>query len=336
MFISNMIESIDTHTAGNPTRNLIAGVPTIHGNTMQEKMTYAKENLDWLRTATMLEPRGHSNMSGTIWVPPCDPKAHMGVLFIDAGGYMPMCGHSTIGAVTAMIESGRIPITGDECAVNIDTPAGLVQTRALIKNGQVMQVTFRNVASFLFCSGEVDVPKLGSIPYDVAYGGNTYAITDAKYFPGLELRSGFRSEIEKAAQAFGYAVRERVTFQHPTDPFIKGISHVMFCTDKTDDPKATFRNAVIFLPDSLDRSPCGTGTSARVAALFAKGELKLNQEFIHESVIGTQFQARIIEAATVGTCKGGIPEVTGSASITGLHKFVIDPKDSLKYGFRLD
>ena len=207
MHLSHVVETIDTHTAGNPTRNLIAGVPRIEGKTMQDKMAYAGEHLDWLRTAVMMEPRGHSNMSGTIWVEPCHPEADMGILFIDAGGHMPMCGHSTIGCVTAMLESGRVPITGEVTEVNIDTPAGLVRTRATVENGSVTSVAFRNVPSFLFCSGTVEVPGIGAVPFDVAYGGNTYAIADAAYFPGLELRSGHRSAIEKAAQAFGDAVR---------------------------------------------------------------------------------------------------------------------------------
>lgn len=212
MHLSHLVETIDTHTAGNPTRNLIAGVPRIEGKTMQDKMAYAEEHLDWLRTAVMMEPRGHSNMSGTIWVEPCHPEADMGILFIDAGGHMPMCGHSTIGCVTAMLESGRVPITGEVTEVNIDTPAGLVRTRATVENGSVTSVAFRNVPSFLFCSGTVEVPGIGAVPFDVAYGGNTYAIADAAYFPGLELRSGHRSAIEKAAQAFGDAVRAAVKF----------------------------------------------------------------------------------------------------------------------------
>ncbi|WP_027188456.1 proline racemase family protein [Desulfovibrio cuneatus] len=335
MHVTNIIESIDTHTAGNPTRNLIAGVPDIPGNTMQEKMAYAKEHLGWLVSAVMQEPRGHGNMSGTIWLPPCHPEAHMGILFIDASGLMSMCGHSTIGCVTAMLESGRIPITGKITEVNIDTAAGLVRTRALVENGRVKQVTFRNVPSFLYRSGTVEVPGFGPVPYDVAFGGNTYAITDAANMNNLTLRPAHLSDIIKAAQAFGEAVRKEVPFVHPTDPFLKGISHVMF-NAKPDDPKATFRNTVIFLPSSVDRSPCGTGTSARVASLFAKGQLGLNEEFVHESIIGTQFTARIVEAVTIGTCKGGVPEVSGRAHFTGLHKFVIDPEDPLRFGFRMD
>lgn len=334
MYVSHMFETIDTHTAGNPTRNVVAGVPDIPGNTMQEKMAYAREHLGWMVSTLMREPRGHGNMSGTLWLPPCRPEAHMGILFIDASGLMSMCGHSTIGCVTAMLESGRVPITGDVTEVNIDTAAGLVRTRAEVKNGRVVRVTFRNVPSFLYRSGVVDVPGYGKIPYDVAFGGNTYALTDAANM-NLDLRPANLAEIIRASQAFGYAVRKEVDFVHPLDPFLKGISHVMFST-KPEDPKATYRNTVIFLPASVDRSPCGTGTSARVASLFAKGELALNQEFVHESIIGTQFTARIVEAVDVGGCKGGVPEVSGRAHFTGLHKFVIDPDDSLKHGFSMD
>ncbi len=335
MRFSHMFEAIDTHTAGNPTRNLIAGVPDIPGATMQEKMAYANAHLGWVVSTVMHEPRGHGNMSGTIWLPPCHPEAHMGILFIDASGIMSMCGHSTIGCVTAMLESGRIPMTGDVTEVNIDTAAGLVRTRAYAENGRVVKVTFRNVPSFLYQSGTVHVPGYGDVPYDVAFGGNTYAIADAAHFPGLDLRSGHLAEIIKAAKAFGGAVRNEVPFVHPLDPFLKGISHVMFHT-APDDPKATYRNTVIFLPASVDRSPCGTGTSARVASLFAKGELGLDEEFVHESIIGTQFTARIVEAVTVGTCKGGVPEVSGRAHVTGLNKFVVDPDDPLRHGFCID
>ncbi len=334
MLGTHILEAIDTHTAGNPTRNLVAGVPTIKGASMVEKMRYAVEHLDWIRTCTMLEPRGHSNMSGAIWTEPCHPAAHMGILFIDAGGFMPMCGHSTIGAVTAMLESGRIPICAAEHNVILDTPAGLVHTRVHLESTRVRRVAFRNVPSFLFAQGSVDVEHYGAIPYDVAYGGNTYAMTDARYFD-LDLRSGHLARITQCAQVFGEAVRKAVPFQHPEQAFINVITHVMFSTTP-DDPKASSRNTVIFLPNSVDRSPCGTGTSARVAALFAKGVLGLNEVFVHESIIGTQFEARIVEATAVGGYKGGVPEVSGSAHITGLNKYIIDPCDALAMGFRVD
>ncbi len=334
MIANHILESIDTHTAGNPTRNLVAGVPSIFGNSMAEKMQYAMENLDWIRTCTMLEPRGHNNMSGTIWTEPCHPEAHMGVLFLDAGGFMPMCGHSTIGSITAMLESGRIPIQEAEQKVNIDTAAGLVRAVASIEDNRVTKVTFRNIPSFLYAEGEVEVEGYGKVPYDVAYGGTTFAITDASHFD-LDLRSGNLAKITHCAHLFREAVRSVVKFQHPEQPSINVITHVIFNT-KPDDPKASDRNTVIFLPSFIDRSPCGTGTAARVASLFAKGKLELNKNFIYESVIGTQFEARIVEPVSVGGYKGGIPEISGTAYITGLHKFLLNPYDNLSHGFRLD
>lgn len=330
---SHIFKTIDTHTAGNPTRNIVGGLPEIEGETMAEKMAYAEQNLDWIRTAVMWEPRGHRNMSGTMFVEPCHPDAHMGVLFIDAAGHMPMCGHSTIGSVTAMLESGIVPMTEGVTEVNIDTPAGLIRTRAQITDGHVDSVTFRNVPSFHYCSGNVEVEGFGNVAYDVAFGGNTYIIVDADDF-NLDLRSGNLDSIIFAAGKVGDAVRNAVDFVHPEQPFINIITHVQFFS-KPDDPKADFRNCVLFLPDSVDRSPCGTGTSARVASLFSTGDLALNQNFIHESFIGTQFTARIVEPVTVGDCKGGVPEVTGSAHVIGKLELMIDPEDPLKDGFHV-
>ncbi len=334
MQINHILETIDTHTAGNPTRTIVSGLPRIFGGNMQEKMAYAKEHLDWVRTTTMWEPRGHRNMSGTMLVEPCHPDAHMGVLFIDAAGPMPMCGHSTIGCVTAMLETGLVPVTGEITPVTLDTPAGLIHTQAVVENSKVKQVTFRNVPSFQFTSGVVHLPEYGEVPYDVAFGGNCYTIVDAEYF-NLDLRTGHLDAIIACANLIGNAVCQAVDFVHPTQPFINIITHVMFYS-QPDDPKADYRNCVIFLPDSVDRSPCGTGTSARVASLFSKGKLELGQEFIHESFIGTRFSAKIVEPVTVGSCKGGIPEVTGAAHITGLHKFMIDNTDPLKLGFQVE
>lgn len=333
MKVSHVFETVDTHTAGNSTRNIVSGLPEIPGNTMAEKMAYAEEHLDWIRTTTMWEPRGHRNMSGTFLVEPCHPEAHMGVLFIDAAGHMPMCGHSTIGSVTAMLETGMIPMTGDRTEVNIDTPAGLIRTIATTTGDRVHDVTFRNVPSFLYTSGTIELPEFGEISFDLGFGGNTYAIVDANDF-GLDLRSGNLEKIISTSQKIGDAVRSSVDFVHPEQPFINTITHVQFYC-QPDDPKCNYRNCVIFLPDSVDRSPCGTGTSARVASLFAKGELALNEEFIHESFIGTQFKARIVEPVEVGPCKGGVPEVTGTAHVTGKLKLIVDPNDPLKDGFHV-
>ena len=334
MYVSHMFETIDTHTAGNPTRNVIAGVPDIPGKTMQEKMAYAREHLGWMVRTLMQEPRGHGNMSGALWLPPCHPEAHMGILFIDASGLMSMCGHSTIGCVTAMLESGRLPMTGEITEVNIDTAAGLVRTRATVKDGRVTRVTFRNVPSFLYRSGTVDVPGYGKVPYDVAFGGNTYALTDASNMGDLQLRPSHLAEIIKAAQAFGGAVRKEVDFVHPLDPFLKGISHVMFYT-QPDDPKADYRNTVIFLPASVDRSPCGTGTSARMAQLYTRGILKPGMTFVNHSIIDTVFEGEIVKELDIAGIPGIVPKISGSAYIMGFNNIVLDPEDPMQEGFKL-
>ena len=335
---THLLQTIDTHTAGCPTRSLYSGFPLIPGNSLQEKQEFFQKNYDWIRQAIMKEPRGHVDMCGTIWVPPVHPQAHMGVMFINTVGYLAMCGHSTIGAVTALVESGRVPITGEETEVVLETPAGLVRTKVQINDGKATSVSFRNVPSFLFESGTAQVPGFGDIKYDVAYGGNQYAITEASAF-NLELKPERLDDILEAALAFARVICEKVKFQHPERPYIKGINHVEF-TAPPLSPTATHRNTVVILPEDLenglpayDRSPCGTGTSARLAALYAHGEVGLNEEIVQESIISTQFRGKIVEEVTIGEFKGGIPEISGQAFVTGVHSFLIDDSDQLKNGF---
>lgn len=331
MFISKMLETVDTHTAGNPTRNIVSGLPKIPGKTMEEKMKFVKENLNWAVTTAMWEPRGHSCMSGTILTEPCDENAHMGVIYIDAAGVMPMCGHSTIGCITAMLETGILPMTEPITEVSLDTAAGLISAKAVIKNNKVQSVSFKNVPSFLYDSKLLEVGEYGRVRIDVAYGGNSYAIVDADHF-NLELVPSNLSKIIEVANLVGDVARREIGFCHPEKSFLNEISHVQFYSSPTND-EADFKNTVIFLPGSVDRSPCGTGTSARIAALYSYGSLGLNKEFVHESIIGTMFKARILEEVSVGGLKGGIPEITGTAHLTGMHKFVVDPEDSLASGF---
>ena len=335
---THLLQTIDTHTAGCPTRSLYSGFPLIPGGSMQEKQEFFQKNYDWIRQAIMKEPKGHVDMCGTIWVPPISPEAHMGVMFINTVGYLAMCGHSTIGAVTALVESGRVPITGDIIEVVLETPAGLVRTKVQVKDGKATSVSFRNVPSFLFESGTVDVPGLGEIKYDVAYGGNQYAITEASAF-NLELRPERLDDILEAALMFARIICEKVKFQHPERHYIKGINHVEF-TAPPQSSTATHRNTVVILPEDLenglpafDRSPCGTGTSARLAALLAHGEISLNEEIIQESIISTQFKGKMVEEAMIGPFKGGVPEISGQAFVTGVHSFLIDDDDPLKNGF---
>jgi proline racemase len=282
----------------------------------------------------MFEPRGNNVMSGAILTPPCNPDATVGVIYIEVGGYLPMCGHDTIGFVTAMVEAGMIPVSEPVTEFSIDTPAGLVKVQVAVKDTVVKSVTFKNIPSFLYAADEtIDLPGVGAIKLDVAYGGNFYAIVEAAAV-GLILLPENEAEIIRTGNLIKDAVNARIKVIHPEKSFIDKVTHVEFYGPPTH-PGAHVKNAVVIPPGSIDRSPCGTGTSAKVATLYAKGKLKIGEEFIHESIIGTIFKARVIAELEVGKLPAIVPEVTGSAYVTGIHQFVLDPDDPLKEGFLL-
>lgn len=333
MRFSRMFSTIDTHTAGEPTRTIIGGIPWIPGDTMPAKMLHMKQNMDWIRRILMYEPRGHGVMSGAVLTQPTTPGADMGVIYMEVGGYLPMCGHDTIGCATAMVEAGIVPPTEPETIINLDTPAGLVRVTVTVQDGVAKKVTFLNIPSFvLFADAEVQVPGLGTVVLDVAYGGNMYAIVSAESI-GLEIIPENATGIISTGALIRNAVNEQLDVRHPEQPFIVGCTHVEFSAPPRG--QASARNAVVFLPGSIDRSPCGTGTSAKVATLYAKGKLGLGEQFVHESIIGTTFTARVIEETTVGGLPAIVPEVSGSAYVTGFHTFVFDPDDPVTDGFLL-
>ena len=334
MRFQRMITTIDTHTEGEPTRTVIGGLPHIPGKTMAEKMLYVKDNLDSLRTMLVFEPRGNEVMSGAILTPPCRPNADMGVIYIEVGGYLPMCGHDTIGCCTAMIEAGIVPTEEPITTIKLDTPAGLVTARVVVEDRSAKDVTFKNIPSFLYRADvEVDVPGFGRVNLDIAYGGNFYALVEASAL-GLDIIPQRAGELVKAGIAIREAVNTQIRVQHPEEAFIEGLTHVEFFGEPAH-PEAHARNAVVIPPGSIDRSPCGTGTSAKVATLYAKGKLKIGEEFVHESILGTLFRARIVDQTKVGKLPAVIPEVSGRAYVTGINQFVIDPEDPLKEGFLL-
>lgn len=334
MKINRVFSTIDTHTGGEPTRTIIGGLPYIPGKTIVEKMHYLKENMDWIRTSLMFEPRGHSVMSGVILTEPTRPEADIGVIFIETGGYLPMCGHDTIGVSTALVEAGMITVEEPFTYITLDTPAGLTRVKVHVENGKARAVTFRNIPSFVFAKDvEVHVPGLGKIKMDVSYGGNVYAILPADAV-GLEILPENASEIIQKGRMVREAVNSQVRIQHPEKPFVNECTHVQFYGNPSA-PNADLKNTVFFADSGIDRSPCGTGTSAKVATLYAKGELKLNEEFVHESIIGSIFVARAVEEAKVGPYEAIVPEVTGSAYVTGMSQFVIDPEDPHRNGFLL-
>lgn len=332
MKLSKLVTTIDTHTGGNPTRTVTSGAPKLFGATMTEKMTYMSEQHDDFRRALMYEPRGHEVMSGCILTEPCDTSADIGVVFIETGGYLPMCGHDTIGLCTALIEGGIFPM--DQHVIRLDTPAGLVVATLDIEQGKVKQVTFTNVPSFLYQSlVSVHVEGLGEITLDIAYGGNFYGLVDARPLK-LSLTPDNAAEVIRMAVRIREAVNAAVEVVHPEIPVIRGMTHVEFYSDPVG-PKAHCRNAVVVPPGGIDRSPCGTGTAAKVAALYATGKLKLSEEFVHESIVGSLFYAKALQETTVGGLPAIIPQIRGSAWVTGFHQFVLNEKDKLRDGFFL-
>lgn len=333
MKFQQLFSTIDTHTGGNPTRTVISGLPLLRGKTMSEKMLYMKENYDWIRNFLMNEPRGHSVMSGALIVDPCHPKADIGVIFIETGGYLPMCGHDTIGCCTALVEAGLIEAVEPYTYINLDTPAGLVEVKIKVIDGKAEEVTFANVPSFLLKSIEIEVDDIGKVECDIAYGGNFYGIIDARKL-GIRLEVDNASSIIEKGIAIRNAINEAENIVHPEYPFIHGLTHIEFFTDPVH-PDADAKNTVVVPPGGIDRSPCGTGTSAKVATMFTRNELNVGETFTYESIVGSLFKAKILEVTNIKGYEAVIPEVTGSAWIMGMHRFFYNEKDPLKEGYLL-
>ena len=322
---------IDGHTCGNPVRLVSGGGPLLQGATMLERRAHFLAEFDWIRTGLMFEPRGHDMMSGTILYPPTRPDCEAGVLFIETSGCLPMCGHGTIGTITMAIENGLITprVPGQ---LSIDTPAGKVDITYRQEGRFVEEVRLTNVPSFLFAEGlTAEVEGLGEIVVDVAYGGNFYAI--------VEPQKNFRDMADfSAGDLIGFSPKLRAglnakyDFVHPEHAAINGLSHILW-TGKPISLTAHARNAVFYGDKAIDRSPCGTGTSARMAQLAAKGKLAVGDDFIHESIIGSLFHGRIEAAAQVAGRAAIIPSVAGWARMTGYNTIFIDDRDPFAHGF---
>jgi proline racemase len=329
---SHIISTIDTHTAGEPARIILSGLPPILGNTMAEKKQYMKEHLDHFRTLLMQEPRGHKDMFGIVLTPPIRQEAHYGVLFIDSEGYIDMCGHSIMSATTALIEIGMVlPIEPETCVI-FDTPAGLIEARARIEGNRVIEVSVANVPSFLYAKDvAVDLRGIGSINVDVAFGGNFFALVPAKAL-GVAVHPENSVRLIELGAAVKTAVNAKLTVQHPIVDHITKVELTMIY-DKPESSQPFAKSVVIFGDGQLDRCPCGTGTSAAMAALYAKGELPLDTEYINESIIGTRFKGKLLRQVQLGDFVAVEPVVTGTAYITGIQQFVVDPNDPFKNGF---
>ncbi|HKJ32059.1 MAG TPA: 4-hydroxyproline epimerase [Balneolales bacterium] len=324
---------IDSHTCGNPVRLVAGGGPILKGKTMAEKRLHFMKEFDWIRKGLMFEPRGHDMMSGSILYPPSDPENDIGILFIETSGCLPMCGHGTIGTVTIMIQEGLVtPKTPGK--LRLEVPAGLVTAEYKMDGNRVKSVKITNIPSFLYKENlTVDCPDLGKLTMDVAYGGNFYAIVDSQE-NFRDMKDYSADQLIKWSRNIRKQLNDTYTFIHPEDERIHGLSHIMW-TGEPLNPKSTARNAVFYGDKAIDRSPCGTGTSSRVAQWAAKGKLKPGEEFVHESIIGSQFIGRIEGTTKVGDYPAIIPSIEGWARITGYNTITIDDDDPYAHGFQV-
>lgn len=326
-------QCIDAHTCGNPVRLIKKGGPELQGNSMSEKRQHFLKEFDWIRRGLMFEPRGHDMMSGSILYPPSEPENDVGVLFIETSGCLPMCGHGTIGTVTIAIEEGLI-IPKTPGILRLETPAGLVKIDYLQENNKVTSVKLRNVKSYLAAENiSVNCPDLGQLNVDVAFGGNFYAIVDPQEnFLGLQNYTA--DQLIRWSREIRREINLSHSFIHPEDSNIHGLSHLLW-TGETLKPESTARNAVFYGDKAIDRSPCGTGTSARMAQWHAKGKLKVGEKFVHESIIGSQFIGRIEEETKLAGQAAIVPSVEGWARIYGYNTILIDEADPYANGFQV-
>ena len=328
------IKTIESHAAGEPLRVIVDGLPMLPGDTILERRRYLKNNLDFLRTALMWEPRGHADMYGAIVTSPTTAGSDVGVIFLHNEGYSTMCGHGVIALVTVLLETGMIEKEGDHPIVKLDTPAGLVTATAHRQGKRVREVSFQNVPSFVYLSDQtVDVPGLGNVRFDIAFGGAFYAFVDAE-----ELHVGLGADDFRALIDLGVRIKKAVMecfpIRHPFEEDLGFLYGTIF-VGKPHDPGHHSRNVCIFADGEVDRSPTGTGISARAAIHYFKHGLSINKPFTVESIIDTCFTGKVLETKRYGGYEAVVPEVTGSASIVGKSEWMLDPQDPLRDGFIL-
>lgn len=327
---------VDAHTCGNPVRVVAGGGPNLQGDSMSEKRQHFLKEYDWIRKGLMFEPRGHDMMSGSILYPPNDPKNDVGILFIETSGCLPMCGHGTIGTITIAVEEGLVTpkVPG---IIKMEAPAGLVHIEYQQTGKKVDWVRLTNVKSYLAAEGlTIDCEELGEIVFDVAYGGNYYAIVDPqKNFSGVQNFTA--SKIIQYSQELRKKINEKYPdrFIHPENDTIRDVSHLLW-TGTPIDSTSSGRNAVFYGDKAIDRSPCGTGTSARMAQLHAKGKLKKGEEFTHESYIGSKFIGKVVEETSIGDIPAIVPSIQGWAKVYGYNTIIIDESDDpYAFGFQV-
>ena len=326
------IFTVDSHTAGEPTRVVVGGLGPVPGKSMAEKKRYLAARCDDLRVMLMQEPRGHRDMFGAVLLPPCHPEADIGVVFMQSASYLDMCGHGSIGVVTTLLEMGMLPADGERADVVLDTPVGLVRASAELRDGHVGSVVVRNVPSFLYLDNvAVTVPEMGTLPISVAFGGNFFALADLGPLR-LEITRDKIPLLVRAGMYLLDEVNRRLSVAHPELPDVNAVSLVEFYAP-SPTPGADARNIVVFGDGQFDRSPCGTGTSAKLAMLYSRGRIGLGETYRNESVIGTTFLGRAVEETKVGQYRAIVPEIQGEAFITGMHQFVRHPDDPIGAGF---
>jgi proline racemase len=329
----HVFHAVDSHTEGMPTRVITGGVGVIPGATMSDRRRHFVANLDHLRTLLMYEPRGHGAMSGAILQPPTREDADYGVLFIEVSGCLPMCGHGTIGVATVLVETGMVPVAEPVTTIRLDTPAGLVVAEVAVRDGAAESVTIRNVPAYADALDRVvEVPGIGAVGYDMAYGGNFYAILPIEGI-GLPFDRARKNDILDAALAIMEAINATARPVHASDPAITGCHHVQLLAPGSDARHS--RHAMAIHPGWFDRSPCGTGTSARLAQMHARGEIKPGEDFVNESFIGGRFIGRIAEETQVAGRPAIVPTITGRAWVTGTAQYLLDPDDPFPAGFLL-
>jgi proline racemase/trans-L-3-hydroxyproline dehydratase len=336
MIIGKTIYVVDSHTAGMPTRIILGGIPNLSGNTITQKAGYFADNFDYIRTALFQEPRGLLRGVGALITPPTRSEAQLGVFYMDSTyRLIPMCGHGSIGVITAAIEFGMLEEVKPITTVVLDTPAGLVTGHAVVKGGSVISVSVQNVPSFVYTSAVLDVPEIGNVPVDVAFGGTFLVLVDADDI-GVNIEKRNAPQLSRLAMVVKEVANSQIRVKHPQKP-ISTIDAVRFF-HKSAGAKMHIKNIVVFAKGDkgIDRSPCGTGTSAQLAALYAKGQIKVNQKSIHESIIGTTFTGKVTGRTKVNGFDAIIPEITGSAYTTGIHTFVLSPHDPLGHGFLIE
>lgn len=328
------ITAVDAHTGGEPLRIFTGGFPEPPGETILAKRSYARKHYDYLRTALMWEPRGHADMYGCLITAPVSAGSDFGLLFLHNEGYSSMCGHGIIAVTKVVLETGIVQLAPGREEIRMDTPAGLVTARPTWEKNRVVEVSFLNVPSFAYAlDQQVEVPGLGTVTYDLAYGGAFYAYVDAAAVDVRLTAAGFRRLIELGVQIKGAIVREK-EIRHPFEEDLSFLYGVIF-VGEAENPAHHSRNVCVFADGEVDRSPTGTGVSGRAAIYHARGELAAGQPFVVESILGTCFKGEIVEETTMGPHRAVVPRISGSAHICGYNTLLIDPDDPLKDGFIL-